>query len=266
MKLSKIYYPVCTGLIALGMSSAGLHAASQTGQHSQSSPSPQAGQATTPHTPGTFSQEKSGEGTASMLKHEDAQFIHQAVEKNLEATLLGFLGIEKASTPAVKEYGEKLVDQSVKANKRLMELANKKHIIIPLDQLKLPTEELTRLSKQNGKEFDTALVMTLFNDGQARQSELQQSLAGIQDREIRSLADEMLAATGHHLTEAKKLGTKVGIDSKALEAPPVGEGPLLPKGGVPAPSPQLNTTPKSQTSPGPIREPFHPMGTKNSEI
>jgi len=263
MKLSKIYYPVCTGLIALGMSSTSVRAASHTAQPEQS---PQAGQAVTPGATGTLTQPEEGQKTTS-LTHQDIQFIQQAVEKNLEGTLLGLLGIQKGSTSDVKKYGDKLVDESIKANKDLMELANKKHVLIPMDQLKLPTEELNRLSKQEGKEFDAALVMTLFNEGQARQSQLQQSLAGIQDREIRSLADKMLAATGHHLTEAKKLGTKVGIDEKSLETPPVGEGPLLPKGGVPAPSPGLDTTPKSQATPSPLHQPFHPMGSgSNSEI
>ncbi|HWL53287.1 MAG TPA: DUF4142 domain-containing protein [Chthoniobacteraceae bacterium] len=263
MKLSKIYYPVCTGLIALGMSSTGLQAASHTGQQSESSQTPGVA---APGTTEAFTAPGEAKETAA-LNHQDIQFIQQAVEKNLEGTLLGLLGIQKGSTSDVRKYGDKLVDESIKANKELMELAQKKHILIPMDQLKLPTEELNRLSKQEGKEFDTALVMTLFNDGQARQSQLQQSLAGIQDREIRSLADRMLATTGHHLAEAKKLGSKVGIDEKALEAPPVGEGPLLPKQGVPAPSPGLNTTPGSQATPSPLHQPFRPMENEpKSEI
>lgn len=262
MKLSKIYQPVCTGVIVMGMSLAGAQAASHTTPPGQNAEAPTAGQATTPGTSQTL--KEGSEATA--LNHHDIQFIQQAVEKNLEGTLLGLLGIQKGSTSDVKEYGEKLVDQSIKANKELMELASKKHVLIPMDQLKLPSEELNRLSKEEGKEFDTALVMTIFNDGQARESQLQQSLAGIQDREIRSLADKMLANTGNHLSEAKKLGEKIGIDAKSLEAPRVGEGPLLPKQGVPAPSPELGTTPGAEATPSPLHQPFRPMTEPNSEI
>lgn len=265
MKLSKIYYPVCTGLIALGMSTTGLHAASQSAQHSETTQTPPSvGEATTPGATGAATQE--GQETAS-LSHQDIQFIQQAVEKNLEGVLLGLLGIQKGSTEDVRKHSEKLVDESIKANKDLMELAQKKHVLIPMDQLKIPTEELNRLSGEEGKEFDTALVMTLFNEGQARQSQLQQSLAGIQDREIRSLADKMLAETGNHLAEAKKLGSKVGIDEKSLEAPPVGEGPALPQEGIPAPSPGLETSPGAEATPSPLHQPFRPMESEpKSEI
>lgn len=172
--------------------------------------------------------------TAAPLAHQDVQFLQQLSEHQMSNLILGLMMIERADSDALREHGRTLVDQSVKTSKALMELAGKKGIFIAVDQLKLPTEELTTLSEKAGKAFDSAAILALLHGGTKLQGEVRQSVRGLSDPQIRSEAEELLSRLDKALTKVRDLASSIGVEAPA----PVGEPPLPEKDASPTATPQ----------------------------
>gem|GEM_PF-3365611 len=189
---------------------------------------------------------------ATTLAHQDVQFIQQAAEHHMGEMILGFVALEKGKADEVRKHGHHLVDEAVKANKKLMEIAGEKNVFIPLDQLKLPTEELTDLTEKQGAEFDSAFITALLNNGTRIQSQLQTALGNIQDSDIKDLADGMLSRLNEGLSQARDLANALGVKTPL----PVGEPPLPEKEASPTPSADQ---PGPTGTPGPGEKSLRPF-------
>jgi putative membrane protein len=208
------------------------------------SPSP-ASMASPAQTPGGAITATSSPTSATSLTHDEVQFLNDSIKRNLNEIALGFIAIEKGASDDIKEYGRQIIDSHVKDTKDLMELASRKQIFIPLDQIKLPDKDLKSLAQQPGAAFDKAFVRLVVNDQNASQAGLQQFLSQVQDKDVRNLANQMLSNLTDHLSDARDLGGELGIAQEELNPPPpVGEPPI----------PQPNE--RNWSSPQP---PNHPM-------
>ena len=190
---------------------------------------------------GTATPAPKGAKATTPLAHEDVQFIQQAAENHMGELVLGFIALEKGKADEVKKHGHHLVDQAVKANKKLMEIAGEKNVFIPIDQLKLPTEELTLLTEKEGPEFDGAFITALLNDGTRFQGQLQSALGRLQDSDLKDLADGMLSRLNEGLSQARDLAQTLGV-----KTPPVGEPPLPKNEAAPMPGQPSHPAPSPE--------------------
>ena len=65
------------------------------------------------------------------LSSSDRKFIMEAAHGGMMEVELGRMAVEKASSPDVKQFGQRMVDDHSKANEELMQLASQKGITIP---------------------------------------------------------------------------------------------------------------------------------------
>jgi putative membrane protein len=70
---------------------------------------------------------------AQQVSSEDRQFIEKAATGGMHEVHMGKMGAERASSPAVKKYAQRLVNDHTKANQELMALAKRKGITLPAD-------------------------------------------------------------------------------------------------------------------------------------
>jgi len=189
------------------------------------------------------------------LSHEEVQFLNDAVKRSMREIALGFMAIEKGATDDIKEFGRQLIDTHVKNTKDLMEIASRKQVLIPMDQIKLPDKDLKNLAQQPGGAFDKAFVRLVIYDQTAAQASLQQFLSQVQDKTVRNLANQFLSDTSDHLSDARDLGGELGLAQEDLNPPPpVGEAPQAsPSWEAPKPQNQQNTPPG--TSPNQMNAP-----------
>lgn len=206
--------------------------------------------------PKTITGSDEAKSSDASLAHQDVQFIQQAAEKGLASLVIGLLAIEKGATDEIKKKGHSMVDEATAAAKELMELASRKNVFVPLDQIKLPAEEINRLASQGGKEFDSAFVLALFKQAQEVQRDLQSASAALGDQELRSFAEKLLSATGKQIDGLRKMAGDLGMNADWLESSPpaVGEAPL-PEKDLPKSSPE----PTIEPEPHGLSDPHAPM-------
>src|SRR5205823_909236 len=109
---------------ALAIGVAGLCSLGAVAQSGQSTaPAPRGGDASTAT--------QVGSANSGQLTGSDREFVRKAAEGGLAEVELGQLATQKASSPDVKQFGQRMVNDHTKANDELKEVAQKQGISIP---------------------------------------------------------------------------------------------------------------------------------------
>ena len=147
-----------------------------------------------------------GNTPASMpAKVDDKKFAKDAALGGITEVELGKLATQKASSDAVKQFGQKLVDDHTKANSQLKEIAGKENIDIPDSLDAKHQSRIDKLSKLSGPAFDKAFIKDAVKDHEHDVSEFQSEAQAGSDPNIKQFASSTLPALQEHLTMAKNL-------------------------------------------------------------
>ena len=171
-----------------------------TGQSLPSNPNPPRAN---PNTPGVNNPEMNP-GTAP-AKVDDKKFVKDAALGGMTEVELGKLAAQKASSDAVKQFGQKMVDDHTKANDDLKQLASKENISIPDALDSKHQKRIDKLSKLSGAAFDKAYVKDQLKDHEEDVHEFQSEAQGGVDPNIRQFASTTLPTLQAHLEMVKGL-------------------------------------------------------------
>jgi len=89
-------------------------------------------------------------------KEQNAQFLVNAAEINLEEIQLGQLAQQNGRTTHVKELGKMLEDAHTKSQNDLTALAKNKSITIPVSPTNNSQDAYNKLKEKSGNDFDKA--------------------------------------------------------------------------------------------------------------
>lgn len=89
---------------------------------------------------------------------QDQQFVKKAYSINTAEVKLGNLALEKGTSPAVKDYGRRMVDDHQKALDQLRTAAKKDGMSLPTQLAPEQQQEYQQLSQQSGPQFDQAYL------------------------------------------------------------------------------------------------------------
>jgi putative membrane protein len=147
------------------------------------------------------------------LAPADSTFVRKAAEGGLAEVKLGQLAKEKASSKAVKDFGDRMVKDHSKAGEELKEVASKKGITLR-DSMNAKDKALyDRLSKLSGSEFDKAYMEAMIKDHEEDVAEFRRESQSAKDPDIREFTSKTLPTLEEHLRLAKDTGSKVGVMS-----------------------------------------------------
>ena len=169
--------------------------------------------------------QSSGGATATKASENvnpvDRAFMRKAAEGGQAEVELGRLATEKASSPEVKEFGQRMVDDHSKANDRLKQIASEKGVKLPEKLTTKDEATKRRLEKLSGESFDRAYIRDMVADHSQDAAEFRSEASKAKDPDLKSFASETLNTIEEHLKEAKKLkpegahkttGSPSGID------------------------------------------------------
>ena len=150
----------------------------------------------------------------SRLDPQDRKFLMDAAQGGLLEVEAGRLALERASSEPVRQFAQQLVKDHTDANEKLMQIAQDKGIELPKQLDAKHKQQLDKLSKLQGEEFDRAFITQLGHkdhkkDIQAFEKQARQG----KDAELKSFAEETLPVLQKHLSMAQK--AKGGADSSA---------------------------------------------------
>lgn len=148
-------------------------------------------------------------GSANRLAASDNTFAMKAAQGGLAEVKLGTLAKDKASDPAVKSFGQQMVDDHSKANDELKQLASSKGITLPTDVDAKDQATYDRLSKLSGAAFDKAYMRDMVMDHRADVNEFRRESQHGMDPDLKAWAAKTLPTLEHHLQMAESTDAKV---------------------------------------------------------
>ena len=145
----------------------------------------------------------------------DREFVRKAAQGGLAEVQLGQLATEKAASPEVKQFGQRMVDDHTKANDRLKQIAQQHGIAVSdkLDAKDAATK--ARLEKLSGKEFDRAYMHDMVTDHTKDVTEFKREANSGKDSTVKNFAEQTVPTLEDHLKEAKSIAPKVGAGSES---------------------------------------------------
>jgi putative membrane protein len=148
------------------------------------------------------------------LAPADRQFIKKAAAGGLAEVELGKLASEKAESPDVKQFGQRMVDDHTKANDQLKQVASEKGVTVPDKLNAKDAATKARLEKLSGKAFDRAYMSDMVTDHTKDVSEFRMESKNAKDPDVKNFASQTLPTLQDHLKEAKSIAPKTGAKAK----------------------------------------------------
>jgi putative membrane protein len=137
----------------------------------------------------------------------DQAFVKKAAVGGLAEVQLGKLAVERAASPDVKQFGQRMVDDHDQANQALMAVVEPKGIAVPTALDRQHRQAADRLAKLHGPAFDRAYIQHMVKDHEADvrlfRTEAQQG----KEPELKRWAANTLPTLEEHLTMARNVAT-----------------------------------------------------------
>ena len=123
----------------------------------------------------------------------------------LTEVALGKLAIEKGSSDAVKQFGQKMIDDHTKANDELKQIAAAGSINVPDALDSKHQSRIDKLARLSGADFDKAYIKDQLKFHQQNVKEFQQEEQYGSVAQVKNLASKELPTLQQHLDLAKDL-------------------------------------------------------------
>jgi putative membrane protein len=135
----------------------------------------------------------------------DEHFAKKAAQGGLAEVKMGQLAQEKGSSDAVKQFGQRMVEDHTKANRELKEAATQEHVTLPTEMDSKDQSTYDALSKLSGAAFDQAYARDMVKDHQQDVTEFSSEAANGQKEAIKNFASQTLPTLKDHLKQAKEM-------------------------------------------------------------
>ena len=149
------------------------------------------------------------DGQRGQLTDKDYKFVSDATRGGMEEVQLGELAKQKAGSPAVREFGERMVTDHQKANDELKQIVQKKGALIPTSLSRRENSTLEHLQKLSGAEFDKAYVSDMVRDHKKDVKEFEKASQSLSDPELKAFAEKTLPTLQEHLRMVENLEGQV---------------------------------------------------------
>lgn len=149
------------------------------------------------------------QNSANRLTSADSTFANKAAAGGMAEVKLGELAREKASSQAVKDFGQKMINDHTKANDELKSIAGRKGITLPTSLDSKDQSTYDRLAKLNGAEFDKAYMRDMVSDHRTDVNEFKRESEHGTDADLKAFAAKTVPTLEEHLRMAESTDTQV---------------------------------------------------------
>lgn len=140
----------------------------------------------------------------------DATFMTKAAEGGVAEVELGNVAKDKASSDAVKQFGQHMVDDHSKANDELKSLAQQKNVTLPTGVNAKDQATKDKLSGMSGAAFDRAYMRDMVSDHRKDIAEFQREANNGKDPDVKAWAAKTLPTLQSHLQMAQDTESQMG--------------------------------------------------------
>jgi putative membrane protein len=147
---------------------------------------------------------------AQKIDTKDADFVKEIAQGCILEVELGQYAMQNASSPEVKLFGKRVVDDHTKANKELMFLATQKGLKLATKLEDKKCQELCdKLSKLKGQDFDREYIRHMVEDHERDLAKFQTASKSLSDPDLKAWVVKILPTLTDHLKQAKEIQAKL---------------------------------------------------------
>jgi putative membrane protein len=146
---------------------------------------------------------------------QDKTFLTAASAGGMAEVQLGQLAAEKASSPKVKAFGQKMVTDHTMLNNELKPFADKDGVTPPSSLTSDDQAEYDKLNGLSGKDFDKEYVAYMMKDHDKDLAAFQQEESMTQDAQLKMavMKGEKVIAQHHRMID--RLGAQMNVTPAA---------------------------------------------------
>lgn len=153
-------------------------------------------------------------GQMGMQAAADKMFISKALMGGMAEVQMGQLAADKGTSEAVKNFGQKMVEDHTRMGDELKPVAKKLNVPIPT---RLDGKEqglYTKLQAMSGSEFDNAYVKAMVKDHKKDESEFKTEAANAADPDLKQVVTKGEQIISQHLQMIESIAKSSNVASK----------------------------------------------------
>jgi putative membrane protein len=148
-------------------------------------------------------------GLMAQSMSPDSKFAMTAAHGGAAEVMMGQLAAQKATDPAVKSFGQQMVDDHSKANGQLMSVAQSESMTLPSEPDAKQKAEYAKLSSMSGPAFDKAYVKAMVKDHEEDVKDFTKESQSGNDPKIKDFATTTLPVLQGHLEKIKSIQSEM---------------------------------------------------------
>ena len=144
-----------------------------------------------------------GAARVEPLSRADRKFIEEAAQGGMAEVEHGKLAEQRAASPQVKQFGQRMVQDHTKAGDELKVIAGARGVTPPATMEKKHHREMEKLSKLSGAEFDRQYMKHMVDAHKQTVSLFEKQAKSGKDGDLKSYAIKTLPTLKEHLAQAQ---------------------------------------------------------------
>jgi putative membrane protein len=138
----------------------------------------------------------------------DWTFATKAAAGGIAEVQMGQLAQQKAASPQVKQFGQRMVTDHSQANQELQQIAQQQNLTLPTQPDSKDRATEAQFRGMNGTAFDTAYAHDMVSDHQQDIALFRTEAASGTDPALKGFAQKYLPMLQHHLQMAEAIDNR----------------------------------------------------------
>ena len=139
------------------------------------------------------------------MDNDEAAALKRLAQANVNEIAAGKIGAEKAQSPDVKRFAQKMVDDHGRMAQELKALAQSKGVPIAESTGMTDMAKLKLMERKSGAEFDQAFTDHMVKEHELTAKDVEVTASKAKDAEFKAALQKALPHIKQHLAEAKRL-------------------------------------------------------------
>lgn len=141
----------------------------------------------------------------SGMSSKDQKFLMDAAMGGLMEVELGRWAAQVGTSPEVKQFGQRMIDDHSKANTELAQLATSKGVTVPTQLDEKHQREVSKIARLKGEAFDRAYSKAMLSDHEKDVKEFEKQSTNAADADVKAFASKTLPTLQEHLQMVRAL-------------------------------------------------------------
>ena len=147
-----------------------------------------------------------GAAIAQNLSKGDQRILTRLAQANVNEVAAGNIALQKATSPEVKSFAQKMVDDHTKGLQEVQQVAQAKNVTLPTEPDAKHKKMADRLNALSGEEFDRTYIANAgVNDHKAAHKLVTDAQQKAKDPDIKALAAKLQPTIDQHMKSVPQM-------------------------------------------------------------